>query len=174
MATFVFETNVPSGSGLAVKRNRLALCHVALLIAAAIELKHSVRACLANNNTRKSEMRPAGVEFQEYNVWTGVQLTLQFDRFNFSDESLVVVGQEPPRVAPSQREPIVCLVPSPVPVAGGAGLSGTHYLNESLWDLSNARRPADEGASTRPYSRWRVPERQLKPVGEAFVVTVVV
>jgi len=43
-----------------------------------------------------------------------------------------------------------------------------------LCDLSTARRPAVDGASTRPRSRWSVPERQLKSVGEASVVTVVV
>jgi hypothetical protein len=39
-------------------------------------------------------MRPPGVWCQVYSGWTGVQLALKFDRFDFSDESLVVVGQE--------------------------------------------------------------------------------
>jgi hypothetical protein len=46
------------------------------------------------SSTREPEIRPAGVEFQLYSDWTGVQFALQFDRFNFSDESLVVVSQE--------------------------------------------------------------------------------
>ena len=43
-------------------------------------------------NTRESEDRLTGVEFQVHSDWNGFQLALQFDRFNFSDESLVVVG----------------------------------------------------------------------------------
>ena len=39
-------------------------------------------------------MRPAGVEFQLYRDWTGVQIAIQFDRFNFSDESLIVVCEK--------------------------------------------------------------------------------
>ncbi|MCY2976945.1 MAG: hypothetical protein NTW52_20000 [Planctomycetota bacterium] len=45
-------------------------------------------------NNLEPEMRPAGVKFQVYDDWTGVQIALQFDRFNFNDESLVVVGDE--------------------------------------------------------------------------------
>ena len=53
-----------------------------------------------NENTREPEIRPAGVElcgisFQRV-ILTGKMPIpqLQFDRFHFSDESLVVVGQE--------------------------------------------------------------------------------
>lgn len=34
---------------------------------------------------------PRVLKFQVYSSWTGVQLALQFDRFDFSNESLVVV-----------------------------------------------------------------------------------
>lgn len=47
-----------------------------------------------DNNTREPERRPAGVEYEVYRSWTVVQTRLQFDRFNLSDESLVVVGKE--------------------------------------------------------------------------------
>jgi len=39
-------------------------------------------------------MQPVGVEVKYTAVWTGVQIALQFNRFNFSDESLVVILQE--------------------------------------------------------------------------------
>ena len=71
--------------------------------------------------------------------------------------------------------------------ASGTGPSGTHHSREPLWYLSIGRRPAAEGSSTRPRSRWSVPERQLRPrsrwrvperqlmsVGGVSVVTVVV
>ena len=39
-------------------------------------------------------MRPAGVSFKYTAVGPESNSRLQFDRFNFSDESLVVVGEE--------------------------------------------------------------------------------
>ena len=49
---------------------------------------------MRNDNTREPEMRPAGVQFQYTAVGPESNSRLQFDRFNFVDESLVVVGEE--------------------------------------------------------------------------------
>jgi hypothetical protein len=43
-------------------------------------------------DTREPEMRPAGVSFKYTADGPESNPRLQFDRFNFSDESLVVVG----------------------------------------------------------------------------------
>lgn len=49
---------------------------------------------LQNETTREPEIRPTGVEFQEYSDWAGFVPALQFDRFHFSHQIVVVVSEQ--------------------------------------------------------------------------------